>query len=48
MTCGNQNLANMVKFIAEAALKRNANQTTCNIVYQPRVPEKLNRYKKAK
>ena len=39
-------LTNMVKFIAETALKRDANQTTCSIIFQPKVPNGLQRFKK--
>ncbi len=40
-------LTNMVKMIAEASLKRDANQTTCSIIFQPKAPAGLQRFKKA-
>lgn len=46
MTIVNMKMAHAVRSLAEVALKRNANQTTCNIIYQPKVPSGLNRYKK--
>lgn len=41
-------LAKVAKSIAENALKRDANQTTCGIVYQPKAPAGLQRFKKEK
>ncbi len=38
----------MAKVLAEKALKRNANSTTCGYFYQPKVPEALKRYKNSK
>lgn len=38
--------ANFAKKIAEKALKRDANNTTCVGVYQPKVPAKLDSFKK--
>ncbi len=35
----------MTKQIVELALKSNANSTTCVVIYQPKVPSALNRYK---
>lgn len=39
-------IAKLVKGMAENALKRDANQTTCAILYQPKVPAGLERFKK--
>lgn len=38
-------LTQIAKSVAETALKRNANQTTCSIVYQPKVPVDLQRFR---
>lgn len=40
--------AKLAMKIAQAAMIRNANQTTCNIIFQPKVPEGLANYKKVK
>ena len=39
-------LANIAKAFAETSLKRDANQTTCSIIFQPKVPDGLQRFKK--
>ncbi len=39
-------IAQIARKVAENALKRDANQTTCNIVFQPKVPAGLNQFKK--
>lgn len=41
-------VAKIAKTVAEIALKRDANSTTCNAIYQPKVPAGLNRFKKEK
>lgn len=43
-----QPIAKMAKAIAEQALKRDANQTTCSIFYQPKAPASLEQFKKSK
>lgn len=45
---GKKMVAKLAKGIADNALKRDANQTSCAILYQPRVPLGLNRFKKGK
>lgn len=40
-------VAKTVMKVARVALERNANQTTCNIIYQPKAPAKLAKFKKA-
>ncbi len=37
---------NAVKKAAEKSLRRDANSTSCTTIYQPKVPSKLNEYKK--
>lgn len=46
MANGMQAIAKMAKAIAEKALKRDANQTSCSIFYQPKAPNSLDRFKK--
>ena len=41
-------VAKLAMKIAQAAMIRNANQTTCNIIFQPKVPEGLAKFKKVK
>lgn len=38
--------AKIAKQAAEKALRRDANQTTCAVLYQPKAPAGLNRFKK--
>ncbi len=38
--------AKIAKKTAENALRRDANQTTCSIIFQPKAPASLNRFKK--
>lgn len=38
--------AKIAKQAAEKALRRDANQTTCNIIFQPKAPAGLDRFKK--
>lgn len=40
--------AKIAKTVAEKALKRDANQTTCTIFYQPKMPAGLKQFKKNK
>lgn len=40
--------AKIAKNAAEKALRRDANQTTCSIMFQPKAPAGLNRFKKGK
>ncbi len=39
-------IAGVVKKVAEVALTRDANSTTCTAIYQPKVPAKLDNFKK--
>jgi cyclic lactone autoinducer peptide len=39
--------AKIAKIIAEKALKRDANSTTCAAIYQPKAPAKLKNFKKS-
>lgn len=48
MKNGRMLAAKIAKTVAERALRRDANQTTCSIMYQPKVPAGLNRFKKGK
>ena len=41
-------LAKTAKNIADKALKKDANQTTCTIFYQPKTPQGLSLFKKDK
>lgn len=43
-----QPIAKLAKSVAEKALKRDANQTTCSIFYQPKAPKELDRFKNKK
>ena len=38
--------AKIAKKTAENALRRDVNQTTCSIIFQPKAPASLNRFKK--
>lgn len=38
--------ANVLKKATKKMLKRDANSTTCGVIYQPKVPAKLNEFKK--
>lgn len=38
----------IVKALAEKALKRDANSTSCGYFYQPKAPESLKRFKNCK
>lgn len=48
MKNGKMMAAKIAKSVAEKALKRDANQTTCTIFYQPKMPAGLKRFKKTK
>lgn len=48
MKDGTKMLAKVAKAVAEKALKRDANQTTCTIFYQPKMPKELIMFKKEK
>lgn len=37
-----------IKTIAEKSLERNANSTTCVVLYQPKAPVALNKFSKVK
>lgn len=39
-------LASLVAKMAKDTLKAEANSTSCTIVYQPKAPKELNRFKK--
>ena len=41
-------VAVLAKQAAEKALRRDANRTTCNYIYQPKMPNGLSRFKKEK
>lgn len=41
-------IAKMAKKAAEKALRRDANNTTCVCIYQPKAPEKLKQFKNIK
>lgn len=41
-------IAKMAKKAAESALRRDANNTTCVCIYQPKAPEKLKQFKNKK
>lgn len=41
-------LPKVAKALAEKALRRDANSTTCVAFYQPKAPEKLKRFKNSK
>lgn len=43
-----KSIAKMAIQVARAAMDRNANQTTCNIIFQPKVPAGLSNFKKVK
>lgn len=40
--------AKLAKATADKALRRDANSTTCSIIYQPKAPAALNRFKSVK
>ena len=46
MKNGRNVTAQIAKSIAEKALRRDANQTTCTIFFQPKAPASLNAFKK--
>ena len=48
MKNGKMMAARIAKSVAEKALKRDANQTTCTIFYQPKMPAGLKQFKKNK
>lgn len=48
MKNGKMIAAKIAKSVAEKALKRDANQTTCTIFYQPKMPTGLKQFKKNK
>lgn len=48
MKNGKMMAAKIAKSVAEKALKRDANRTTCTIFYQPKMPAGLNQFKKNK
>lgn len=48
MKNGKMVVAKIAKSVAEKALKRDANQTTCTIFYQPKIPAGLKQFKKNK
>lgn len=39
-------VAVLAKQAAEKALRRDANRTSCNLIYQPKIPNGLSRFKK--
>ena len=41
-------VATLAKHAAEKALRRDANRTSCNLIYQPKIPNGLYRFKKEK
>lgn len=41
-------IANVAKKVAENALRRDANRTTCLAFYQPKIPADLKRFKSSK
>ena len=41
-------IARVAKKVAENALRRDANSTTCVCIYQPKIPEKLKQFKNVK
>ena len=41
-------VAALAKQAAEKALRRDANRTSCNLIYQPKIPNGLYRFKKEK
>ena len=40
-------VATAAKTVAEKSLKREVNNTSCSIIYQPKAPASLNRFKKS-
>lgn len=38
-------VSKVAKAVAESALRRDANSTTCAAIYQPKPPANLNRFK---
>ena len=48
MKNGKMMVAKIAKSVAEKALKRDANQTTCTIFFQPKMPAGLKQFKKNK
>lgn len=41
-------IATLAKNAAEKALRRDANRTSCNYIYQPKAPAELSRFRKPK
>ncbi len=41
-------VAALAKHAAEKAIRRDANRTSCNLIYQPKIPNGLYRFKKEK
>lgn len=41
-------MAQLAKATADKALRRDANSTTCSLIYQPKAPEALKRFKNVK
>ncbi len=41
-------VAALAKQAAEKALRRDANRTSCSLIYQPKIPNGLYRFKKEK
>lgn len=48
MNKAQKRFAKLAMKVAQIAMVRNANQTTCNIIFQPKVPESLANFKKVK
>lgn len=40
-------VAKFAKNVAEKALRRDSNRTSCNLIYQPNIPQGLGRFRKA-
>lgn len=43
-----KNVEKMLKKVVEKMLAVDANRTSCTVIYQPKAPEKLKAFKKAK
>lgn len=41
-----KSVAMIAKYVAEKSLKKEANNTSCTIVYQPKAPLSLSKFKK--
>ena len=48
MKNGKTIVVKIAKNVAEKALRRDANRTTCTIFYQPKIPARLKQFKKNK